>query len=97
MKVNSPEDGKSYNYPDVAVNSNNQFLVVWADGRANYAIYGQLFNEDGSVEGENFEISDEGNSSYKYQACLDSNGEEFIAAWSDGRNGSNYDIYAQRI
>ncbi|MCW8850762.1 MAG: hypothetical protein OQJ81_12345, partial [Melioribacteraceae bacterium] len=69
MKVNSPEDGKSYNYPDIAVNNNNQFLVIWADSRSNYSIYGQLFNDDGNVVGENFEISDESNTSYKYQTC----------------------------
>ncbi len=97
VKVNSPEDGKSYNYPDIAVNNNNQFLVIWADSRSNYSIYGQIFNDDGNVVGENFEISDESNTSYKYQTCIDSNGEEFIVGWLDGRNGSNYDIYAQRL
>jgi len=97
IKVNSTEDIHYYSYPDVAVNSDNQFLVVWTDRRTSYAIYGQFIDEDGSMIGENYEIDDEENTSYKYGTCIDSNGEEFIVAWIDSRGGSNYDIYAQRL
>ena len=97
IKLNSPNDGKLYSYPEVIVNNDNQFLVIWFDGRADYAIYGQLIDENGSLIGENYKISDDNSTSYKYSTCIGSNGNEIIVAWLDGRKGSNYDIYAQRL
>lgn len=97
IKINSTENNRNYYQPDVSVNSENQFLVVWFDWRSSYAIYGQLIDEKGSFIGENFEISDEGNSSYKTNPSVDANDDQFVVVWTDGRNGSKYDIFAQRL
>jgi len=97
LKINSADDTRTYTFPDIAVNRENQFLIVWFDWRKSYAIYGQIIDENGSFIGENFEISDEDISSYKTNPAIGSNGKEFIVSWTDGREGRNYDIFAQRL
>ena len=84
--------------PDVAVNEDNQFLVVWADDRYGYAIYGQLIDESGNLIGDNIFVNDKdinivSNSVRPYAA----NGKDFIVVWSDQRNGYVYDIYGQKF
>ena len=97
MKVNNTENDEQYITPDVAVNKNNEFLVVWSDLRDGYAVYGQLIDENGNFVGDNFNISDENISAYQRGPAVTSNGNEFLVAWSDGRNGSAYDIFAQKL
>ena len=97
IKVNSSETPQTFEHPDVAVNEDGQFLVVWRSTDTGVGIDGQLINEDGSFVNENFEVSDESLNSARYYPSISSNGKEFIAVWSDRRNGSLYDIYAQRL
>ncbi len=97
IKVNNTENDDEYITPDVAVNENNQFLVAWSDTRDGYKIYGQIIDEDGNFVGDNFIISDENIYAYQTQPAIASNGKEFIVAWRDGRNGSYYDIFAQKL
>ena len=97
IKVNSPENNDDYSYADVSVNEDNQFLVVWADERNGYAIYGQLIDENGNFIGDNFIINDDNIKSYQTRPAVASNGKDFIVVWSDQRNGSVYDIYGQRL
>ncbi len=97
MKVNNTENDEEYVTPDVAVNENNQFLVVWSDLRDGYKIYGQIIDENGNFVGDNFIVSDENIYSYQSQPAIGSNGKEFIVVWRDGRNGSMYDIFAQKL
>ncbi len=97
IKVNSSEDENLYLNPDVSVNEDNQFLIVWADQRYGYAIYGQLIDENGDLAGDNFIINDANITSYQFQPAIASNGKEFIVVWGDARQGSKYDIFAQRL
>ena len=97
IKVNSPETNNNYIFADVSYNEDNQFLVVWADGRHGYAIYGQLIDENGNFIGDNFIINDENITSYQTNPAIASNGKEFIVVWSDERNGYLYDIYGQKL
>ena len=97
IKVNNTENYEEYLTPDVAVNENNQFLVIWSDWRDGYKIYGQIIDENGSFVGDNFIISDENIYSYQTQPAIASNGKEFIVVWGDGRNGSMNDIFAQKL
>lgn len=97
FKINIFEGNKTFNYPDVAVNEDNQFLVVWYDVRNNYAIYGQLISENGELIGDNFQISDENNTRYKNYPSVASNGKKFVIAWLDSRNGNNYDVFSQLL
>ncbi len=97
IRVNNTENDDEYLTPDVAVNEKNQFLVVWSDQRDGNKIYGQIIDENGSFVGDNFIISDENSYSYQTQPAIASNGKEFIAVWCDVRNGSKYDIFAQKL
>jgi hypothetical protein len=48
-------------YPDVAYDlDTNQYLVVWEDRRADFDIYGQRMNADGSLEGAEIPIAGAG-------------------------------------
>jgi len=83
--------------PDIVVNSDGSFVVVWQDSRnGNYDIYGQRYDNKGTPIDANFKIdNDNGSSDQEYPAIsMDENGA-FIVVWQDKRNG-NYDIYGQR-
>ena len=97
IKVNDTGNNEDYRIPDVSVNEDNQFLVVWSDRRDSYKIYGQLIDESGNFIGSNFIISDEDLSAYQYYPAVASNGKEFIVVWSDGRFSATYNIYGQKL
>jgi hypothetical protein len=97
IKVNSSEILQTFEQPDVAVNEDGQFLIIWRSTDSGVGIDGQLIDDDGSFVNENFELSDETLNSGRYYPSISSNGKEFIAVWSDRRNGGLYDIYAQRL
>ena len=96
-KVNEPDNGKLYNQPNISVNNEDNFLIIWSDTRSGYSIIGQIIDEQGDFIGGNFNIDDEGNSAYKAYPSIAGNGNEFVVSWTDARNGYNYDIYAQRL
>ncbi|MCB9249626.1 MAG: hypothetical protein H6613_14310, partial [Ignavibacteriales bacterium] len=97
IKINENEDDNNYTYPNVAVNEDNNFLIVWIDGSSGYSVMGQLIDSDGNFIGSNFIIDDENNNSYKLFTSIGCNGKEFAIAWADARNGYTYDIYSQRL
>jgi len=97
IKINSSDIQQTFEQPDVAVNEEGQFLVVWRSSDSGISIDGQLISEDGSFINENFEINDENLNTLRYYPSIATNGKEFIVIWSDRRNGSLYDIYAQRL
>ncbi|MBN2112668.1 MAG: hypothetical protein JW785_00915 [Acidimicrobiia bacterium] len=80
---------------------NNDFLVVWRDGRdraggRGYEIYGRHVGADGSVLGPDFRISG--------PAAVDDEQDPGVAhsatsrqVWTDGRAGTATDIYGRRV
>ncbi len=80
-------------------NSNQRFLVVWADtrGGSDYDIYGQLVNANGTLSGSNFVISDAASAQYNPSLAFDSTNQRFLVTWEDSRGGSYYDIYGQLV
>jgi hypothetical protein len=90
--------------PSVAYDTINQrFLVVWQDGRNSLTtgedIYGQLFNPNGSLSGENVIISDAAGNQLVPSVAYDIVNQRFLVAWEDGRNllTTGQDIYGQLI
>ncbi|MBI5631875.1 MAG: carboxypeptidase regulatory-like domain-containing protein [Nitrospirae bacterium] len=86
--------------PAVVYNSStNQYLIVWYDSRnpANYDIYGQLINSNGSLSGANFVVSSAANGQLWPSAAYNSSTGQFLVAWTDDRSGLTYDIYGQVI
>ncbi len=86
-------------YPQVAYDAANQrFLVVWEDLRsADYDIYGQLVNTNGSLYNGNFIISDAANFQMIPTLAYDNSNQRFLVVWADTRGSSDYDIYGQLV
>jgi hypothetical protein len=88
-------NGPSDEYcPDVAA-TDSGFLITWYDYRNGTAdIYAQLYKTNGDSIGGNFRVDD--GSDYQYNAKMAANGNGYLIAWNDSRNGNN-DIYAQLL
>ncbi len=88
-----------YSAPSIAMDGTGNFVICWADERdiENFDIYAQRYNSDGTAEGSNFKVNDDGGS-YIYQydpsIAIDDTGN-FVICWTDYRNGDS-NIYAQR-
>jgi hypothetical protein len=86
--------------PSVAIDSDGDFVVAWQsfgqDG-SNYGIYAQRYNSSGTAQGSEFRVNTyTTNSQRNPSVAIDSDGD-FVVAWqSNGQDGSNYGIYAQR-
>jgi hypothetical protein len=58
FKVNDDIGTTSQDKPDIAINDQGDFLIVWQDSRNNWPkIYAQLFNSDGERVNSNFRIN----------------------------------------
>jgi phosphoribosylformylglycinamidine (FGAM) synthase PurS component len=84
-------------YPAVGYDGVN-FLLAWEDDRggSGYDIYGGRVMPEGAVlEPAGFLISQSANDQNSPAAGFD--GENFLVAWADDRNGSGWDIYGARV
>jgi hypothetical protein len=84
------------NYPSVAYNGTNQYLVVWQDyNGSNWIIYGQLINANGILSGGPFPLSafasNQNNPSVAYNGT-----NQYLVVWDDDRNAS-VDIFGQLV
>jgi len=84
-------------YPEVSVEKNGRFIVVWEDQRnGNSDVYGQRFDASGNRIGVNFKCNDDiGTANQSGSDITIDNSGNFIVAWVDTRLG-NTDIFAQR-
>lgn len=88
----------------VAYNStDNEYLVVWKDGRnfdvTNWDIYAQRVSADGELKGDNFSIADEIKEQFVPAVAYNSEHNEYLIVWADLREevAREYDIYGQRL
>ena len=65
----------------------DQYLVVWADGRAGgvyWDLYGQIVTGDGAPLGDNFVIRDEASAILNYpDVAYDTNNQRYLVVWYD--------------
>jgi large repetitive protein len=86
--------------PSVAMDVDGDFVVTWQsqgqDG-SGVGIYAQRYDTAGVAQGSEFQVNSFTNSSQAAPSvAMDADGS-FVAAWqSDGQDGSNSGIYAQR-
>lgn len=75
-------------------------VVTWQDRRngSNYDIYAQRIDSSGTVQwnANGTAVCQADNDQREPQVTSDANGNVIIS-WQDKRNGSDYDIYAQRV
>lgn len=87
--------------PKVAADQNGNFVVVWEsfnhDGDAN-GIFAQRFNADGTQAGGEFQVNTYTVSEQNQPAIDMSSDGRFVVTWaSNGQDGSNYGVFAQRF
>ncbi|MBN2088911.1 hypothetical protein JW964_04835, partial [candidate division KSB1 bacterium] len=86
--------------PDLCVDPLGNTTIVWADWRNQiWCIYGQRYDKNGDLIGENFKINDGMEDCYREHPSVDcdENGN-FTVVWLDERAGNNVDdIYGQRF
>jgi hypothetical protein len=88
-------------YPHVDGLPGGGYVVVWnsydQDG-SYYGIYGQRFQADGSVAGEEFQVNTYTNNQQSSSNVASLGEGRFMVVWqSSGQDGSGYGIYAQRF
>ncbi len=108
FRVNQPTSN-TQTVPAVAMDSDGDFIVTWADGAPNgspvpardgsgYGIFAQRYNASGVAMGDDIQVNTytAGNQFYP-RIAADSAGD-FVVTWhSNLQDGSGYGIYAQRF
>lgn len=87
------------NWFQIASTSDGGSIVVWTDNRnGNDDIYGQKFNSSGAEQwtANGIPICNASNQQTVPKLISDGSGGAIII-WEDMRNGSDYDMYAQRV
>jgi hypothetical protein len=83
--------------------TNQRFFVAWQDGRnavtTGEDIYGQIFNPNKSLSGDDIVISDAAGNQVAPSVAYDIANQRFLVVWRDGRNTvtTGDDIYGQLV
>jgi len=82
----------------------NTYMVVWdwrtAAPSSDWDVMGQEVKADGTLLGSNFQISQSPSSTsneFFPAVKYNSSNQEFMAVWHDGRNGTDFNIWGQRL
>ena len=71
-------------YPSIANLSNGKFVVTWSsleqDGWG-WGIYGQIFNNNGTLYGSEFQVNTYTANYQVYSAVADLGNEKFVVTW----------------
>jgi len=83
-------------YPDVAMDDNGNFAIVWLHDNSPNSIMARLYNADGTARTDSFEVSTIGfNSITRPSIAMDWSGG-FVVAWDgDPERASDDDIHAR--
>ena len=84
--------------PDIGWH-NDGFLVVWKDARPGFStdIYARFLDTLGTPTDTDFVICDATSSQRTAKLAYNSSANKYFCVWTDGRNGSNDDIYGALI
>ncbi len=90
------EEPSNYRYPDVAMDPNGNFAIVWMADKSSNSIMAKLFNADGSAKTESFEINSIAFNSIAQPAIAMDAAGCFIVTWDgDPDLASLDDIHAR--
>ncbi|MFQ6035514.1 MAG: hypothetical protein ACE5NM_06650 [Sedimentisphaerales bacterium] len=97
--VNTTLDGPQQ-YPQVAMNNEGQFIIVWNSQTGTQSkerdIFGQLYDSLGNLLGIEFQINTYMKGDQRYSDIALSDNGIFVAVWqSDGQDGSGYGIFGE--
>ena len=98
LKVNNSVLNTNQNYPSIATDGINNYVVTWEDNRnSNWDIYVQYYTLIGGVVTDNFKVNDDLVNAEQISPAIAMNDSgNIVITWEDNRNG-NWDIYAQRL
>ena len=97
--VNTYTTGAQW-FPSIAIDADGDFVIVWQsdgqDGSSN-GIVAQRYNADGSKAGGELAVNTYTTSNQRYASiAMDADGD-FVIVWeSEGQDGDNYGVVAQR-
>jgi hypothetical protein len=96
--VNKDYSVNEQGYPDMTVDNQGNFALVWQDYRkGNWDIYVQRYNSSGMPLSFNLKANDDTTeANQKYPSISMDDSGNLISTWQDYRNG-NWGIYAQRF
>ncbi|MBN2456109.1 MAG: hypothetical protein JXB29_06175 [Sedimentisphaerales bacterium] len=88
-------------YPDVAMDDNGDFTVVWMQEKNAYynsnVVLARQYNDDGSPKGQPLEVSVTGFNTVTRPAIDTTGNGHFVVAWSSRPNNTDYyNVYARR-
>ena len=88
-------------YPDVAMDADGNFLVVWEsqnqDG-SGYGIYGRRYRADGTADTGEFLVNTTTNADQRYPTVgMAADGLSLVVWQSNSQDGSGFGIYGQRF
>lgn len=97
FRVNDDMDNAYQGHPDVAMNKEGNFVVVWVDKRnGDKDIYAQRYDVSFNPLGVNFRVNSDTGSADQSEPAVATDGERIFFTWVDGRN-SDLDIFAKAI
>jgi parallel beta-helix repeat protein len=96
FRVNDNAEWGDQIHPDVLVNDDGSFIIVWADGypvaNGGHQIAGQRYDSSGIAVGGNFTVTEDLNC-YVYPSVAGPGDGSLVLAWVNNGNG---DIWGQR-
>jgi hypothetical protein len=86
--------------PSVAMNASGDFILAWTsndqDG-SRYGVYAQRYNAAGVAQGDEFLVNTYTNGDQRDPSvAMDAAGDFVVAWWSNGQDGDDAGVYAQR-
>jgi hypothetical protein len=84
-------------YPQVAMNSLEEFIIVWESeiGASGRDIFARRYDSSGQPIGDEFQLNTYVENDQRYPDVAIKESGEFITVWqSDGQDGSDWDIFA---
>jgi uncharacterized repeat protein (TIGR01451 family) len=86
--------------PSVAMDADGDFVIAWESYRqdgSDWGVYAQRYTSDGTPDGDEFQVNTyTSGGQWYFSVAMDADGD-FIIAWSsDGQDGDDYGVYAQR-
>ena len=98
FSVNSYTVGHQFS-PSAAMGTNGDFVIAWRSSQdgSDFSVHAQRYNAAGTPQGSEFRVNSHTTSYQQFpSAAMDADGD-FVVSWiSDGQDGSDGGIYAQR-
>ena len=99
FRVNTFTDNFQYE-PTIGIDSDGDFAIAWTSGGqdgSGYGIYAQRYNSAGSPQGGEFQVNTATNDNQSAPSLGMSANGNFVVSWtSNGQDGSEGGVYAQR-